>query len=1446
MAAKTIKKEGTIRIAHFGAYDLESLGDTMFPVIFRLEMEERFGDRLQIDLYAPNGTSHPYNGLAQVYPIDDLAQRHAKDPYCALVIGGGEFIHFQQVSYQSPDGEERQYRVGELWKKPQEIAAALNIAVIWNAVGAGRDFENDEEAEQIRQACEGLSYLSVRDAYSRMRLQNAAVTRSIYQVPDMLWLFRRHIQPETLDGCFLQLKREYRFLSQDYLVLQYGTSYKYKKLAEEVQKISTDYGLAVLLLTVNCCHEDQQVSYKIQDVCREFYVIGRKLQPKEIMSVISHAKFFLGTSLHGNITAMSYGIRNLCLDMYPSCVGKMDGLFAMMQMEELIVREISSLRVQFDQQMHLEHSKIIAEKAAFFQEELKCHFDRIASLLQESAEHRQKAAAGKIKKLEAQTESERNKVTQATKQCRFIKSVLNNGKVSIGCNSMMELSHAGKGSQRLELEYQVQQAEEIYQGKFYYPNPFLVESIEADENGKPVSCSLEGMVAGGSGAPAIYKDCCSFSIRVHMPCDTLPKVLVKVHVKLRDAWQEYMEALEGQAQSDARELLNRQGHIELLLASERKLTAESQEKQEQVDELLKEEQSLQQELEKKQECLDQSLKKEKTLKYELKRKQECLDAYEQANQKQKRERESRQEYLKACAQAEQKLKQELLNKQGHIELLLETEREFERVKKSRTWRLAFGMQQCSARIVPPGSARRLFLKLFLKFMRHPMLFMKKLTPARIRNFYHFFREEGAEFVSKRVELSMPEAAYEDKKPSVDLRLQKMDFSEYAPLVFPVVNDPDVSIIIPVYNQFPYTYNCLKSILEQTGSTVRYEIIIADDGSSDDTKRLSELVQNIRIIRNPKNLLFLRNCNHASTFARGRYLLFLNNDTQVQENWLEPLVSLLEHHPLVGMTGSKLIYPDGRLQEAGGIIWNDGSAWNYGNRQEADCPEYNYVKEVDYISGASLMIRKKLWQEIGGFDERYAPAYCEDSDLAFEVRKHGYQVVYQPQSVVVHFEGISNGTDENRRKNKAVQPKQNIKQYQMENSKKLRDKWSDVLKEHYPNAHHVFRARERSKGKPVILFIDHYIPQYDKDAGSRTIYQYMRMFIQKGFQVKFIGDNFYRNEPYASQLEQMGIEILYGSYYQSHIFQWLDRNKAEIDFVFLNRPHISVKYIDFFYEKTNIKIIYYGLDLHFLRIRREYELTGENGKLREAKEWKKKEMYLMQRAEVSYYPSPVEIEEIRRLDAAIHAKPMTIFVYEKFLETIQLDFSKREGILFVGGFVHEPNIDAVRWFTKEILPRIRNKSDITFYIVGSNATKEILVMNGKDGICVKGFLSDEELSKLYAGCRIAVIPLRYGAGVKGKVIEALYNGMPVITTSIGAEGIPGIEEVAEVLDRPDAFADETVRLYGDLDRLAEMAKKTQVYVKEHFSMESVWKSIENDFRIEKKEFRRMNKQNAKTQ
>ena len=312
---------------------------------------------------------------------------------------------------------------------------------------------------------------------------------------------------------------------------------------------------------------------------------------------------------------------------------------------------------------------------------------------------------------------------------------------------------------------------------------------------------------------------------------------------------------------------------------------------------------------------------------------------------------------------------------------------------------------------------------------------------------------------------------------------------------------------------------------------------------------------------------------------------------------------------------------------------------------------------------------------------------------------------------------------------------------------------------------------------------------------------------------------------------MGIEVLYGGYYQSHIFQWLDRNHQEIDFVFLNRPHISIKYIDYFYNKTNVNIIYYGHDLHYLRNLREYRLTKDAAKLREAKAWKKKEMYLLEKANVSYYPSSVEIEEIHKLNANIRVKAVTAYAFDSWLKDLEMDFSKREGILFVGGFVHEPNIDAVRWFVKEIYPKIRGKCQMPFYIVGSNATKEIVQLDGRNGICVKGYLTEEELHKLYQSCRIAVVPLRYGAGVKGKVVEAVYQGVPVVTTSVGAEGILQAEEVMKIKDQPQAFADEVLRLYNDCKGLEKMAERSQVFIKKYFSMDAVWEGIAEDFSVE---------------
>lgn len=641
------------------------------------------------------------------------------------------------------------------------------------------------------------------------------------------------------------------------------------------------------------------------------------------------------------------------------------------------------------------------------------------------------------------------------------------------------------------------------------------------------------------------------------------------------------------------------------------------------------------------------------------------------------------------------------------------------------------------------------------------------------------------------------------------------------LKFREEREPLVSIVIPVYNQIDYTYLCLASILTHT-TDVSYEIIIGDDVSADATMELSKFTENVVIHRNESNQGFLLNCNQAALAARGKYLMFLNNDTQVTDGWLKSLVDLMESDISIGMTGSKLVYPDGRLQEAGGIIWSDGSGWNYGRLDDPDKPEYNYVKDVDYMSGAAILLPRALWKEIGGFDERFAPAYCEDSDLAFQVRKAGYRVVYQPLSKVVHFEGISNGTDVNG---------SGLKRYQEENSLKLKEKWEKELKNQCVNDGNPnpFRARERSQGKEILLVVDHYVPTYDRDAGSKTTFQYLKMFLEKGYVIKFLGDNFLHEEPYSTVLQQMGIEILYGRDYQAKIWDWLKENGNDIKAAYLNRPHIAEKYVDFLQEHTSMKIIYYGHDLHFLREMREYQLTGDESKRDASDYWKAMELRIMKKAAVTYYPSCVERDAIHMIDPAIRVKAIIAYVFERFLTTIPDDFEGREGLLFVGGFAHPPNADAVLWFAREIFPMVRETLSIPFYIVGSKVTEEIKALEQPDnGIVVKGYVSEEELSALYHSCRMVVVPLRYGAGVKGKVIEALYYGVPVVTTGIGAEGIDGGEMVMVIQDEPEAFANEVLGLYRDLERLKVMSRETQAYVKRHYSVDAAWSVVEEDF------------------
>jgi glycosyltransferase involved in cell wall biosynthesis len=367
---------------------------------------------------------------------------------------------------------------------------------------------------------------------------------------------------------------------------------------------------------------------------------------------------------------------------------------------------------------------------------------------------------------------------------------------------------------------------------------------------------------------------------------------------------------------------------------------------------------------------------------------------------------------------------------------------------------------------------------------------------------------------------------------------------------------------------------------------------------------------------------------------------------------------------------------------------------------------------------------------------------------------------------------------------------------------------------------VFWARDRSQNRKTILVIDHYVPQFDKDAGSKTVFQYLELFVSLNLNVKFIGDNYYRHEPYTTVLQQMGIEVLYGPGYASNWQQWILNNHDKFDYVLLNRPHISVKYIDFIKKNTNAKILYYGHDLHFVRLGKQHEIENKKELLEEADKWREIEISLFNKADIILTPSEEEKESIKSLGIEKDVYAIKPYIYNTIPKPVY-DFSERKDVLFIGGFVHAPNVDAVLWFSREIWPRIKkNIAGVRFIIAGSNPPAEINALAGED-ISVLGFVSEETLKNLYGKVKLVVIPLRYGAGVKGKTVEAMFHGVPLITTGTGIEGLPGEYSFLTPKDSPADFANEVTRLYNaSNEELISMSKKEIQYIHDHFHFDVV--------------------------
>ncbi|HUI30864.1 MAG TPA: glycosyltransferase [Candidatus Acidoferrales bacterium] len=602
----------------------------------------------------------------------------------------------------------------------------------------------------------------------------------------------------------------------------------------------------------------------------------------------------------------------------------------------------------------------------------------------------------------------------------------------------------------------------------------------------------------------------------------------------------------------------------------------------------------------------------------------------------------------------------------------------------------------------------------------------------------------------------------------------------------------VSVIVLAYNKLEFTGRCIQSILSRVHYG-NYEIIVVDNASTDGTREfmlnLSRKVGNLKYVRNETNVGFVGGCNVGVEHASGEYVLLLNNDTVVTEGWLESLIEFAIKTPDCGAVGSKLIYPDGRLQEAGGIIFSDGNGWNYGKGMDPTHPKFNFVREVDYVSGASLMVRRDLWNKIGGLDKLFYPAYFEDSDLCFEIRKRGYKVYYEPHSVAIHYEGTTAGTDLNA----------GVKQFQLINKPKFIEKWKSELREQFPyEIRNVENASSRGIEKRILV-IDPYLPLFDRAAGSLHLFNILKILRKMNYHITFISANGDLKARYLPILEEMGIETFAGDPdltgntrdrkidYQK-LFQERQFDFALIDFWYLAEYYLPM--IKKFSPLTTVIID--TEDVHFVREMREAELKNDIELKKTAVENKKRELAVYSKTDKLWV---VTEEDKRALAQELSNKPIEIRPVIHEMREVQKGFENRSGILFVGNFNHTPNADAVEFFLKEIFPLVLNSlPDVQLYVVGNNSRKIFRSLNSNN-VTIVDYV--EDLSEYYEKCRISIAPLRYGAGLKGKIIESLSYGVPVVTTSIGAEGteLQGGREII-IADDPTEMAGKIVRVLSD--------------------------------------------------
>ena len=530
--------------------------------------------------------------------------------------------------------------------------------------------------------------------------------------------------------------------------------------------------------------------------------------------------------------------------------------------------------------------------------------------------------------------------------------------------------------------------------------------------------------------------------------------------------------------------------------------------------------------------------------------------------------------------------------------------------------------------------------------------------------------------------------------------------------------------------------------------------------------------------------FLHAVNRAATRAQGEFLAIVNGGNEPRPGWLEALVERARSDPGIGAVAPKVVTPRGLVHEAGGVVFADGTLWKYGNAHPESDHAVDYARDTDFGSGEALLVRRDAWEAAGGLDERFAPGFWCDADLCLTIRDQGLRVVYEPGSVVVRPDEGTLGID----------PTIATPQQREDGRRAFAEKWAPALEDRPEGpSHDEAYAAVHRRGGPLVLVIDQVLPDPARDAGSVRLGGALESLRELGCSVLFMPDDGALPEPAATHWRRLGVELLAAPIDLAALLRRLD---GALDLAILCRPNVAPRYLHAVRRHApGTRVVYDSVDIHHVREERRIALEGGTD-LAAADAHRELELALVRACDATFVAASHERDLLAELvpGADIAVLPMA---HEPRDEVPPA--TGRAGQLFVGGFGHDPNVDAALHLVGDLMPLLREElgDAASLSIVGPDAPPEVVALAAGD-VQVTGWV--EDLDPLLDRARVAVAPLRYGAGMKGKVTQSLAAGLPVVTTSVGAEGL-GAESGRDLLVADDDRA--FVRAVAELHRDAEL-------------------------------------------